>query len=360
MTSTRKITHQTKWALMTFGFILGFVNSSFAQDIRTTDYFINHQSVEPSYQENKLDPSVVIHVREVVLAGNERAAAKQGKVLLFLHGGVMPGYIAFDLDCCSMMRHFAAAGWDTFALDIEGYGLSSWPPAMDYPAHFKGKRPLVDSEVANDNVERVVEFISELRGIERLNILGWSLGASHTGPIYTIRNQDKVIKLVLYAPAYHTVGGTFEGFREYADGLTQGKTMVYFPASPSNLALFGSNAEIFNPAASPQMVAASADMDPRFGEQGGGIRWPNGRLVDVLNSVPTFDPSLISVPTLVIRGELDTWGTSADSRQLTKDLGSKVKEFKEIPGGSHLMQYETVALPFYKAVQDFLEAKVEE
>jgi alpha-beta hydrolase superfamily lysophospholipase len=65
------------------------------------------------------------------------------------------------------------------------------------------------------------------------------------------------------------------------------------------------------------------------------------------------------VPTLVIRGALDTFGTSQDCQLLTDELGSEVKQFVEIPAASHLVSFEKANLQFFKAVKDFLEAKVE-
>ena len=77
-------------------------------------------------------------MREVVLPGRERTVAQDGKVLLLIHGFSVPGYVAFDTDHenCSLMRYFARAGWDTFALDLEGFGLSTRPLVMDDPAAF--------------------------------------------------------------------------------------------------------------------------------------------------------------------------------------------------------------------------------
>ena len=108
-------------SLLFLGLPAAFANG--ASQLRTTDYFINHISKEPFYTENDLDPNVILHVREVVLAGRERSAAKDNKVLLLIHGGTFPGYIAFDLDYenVSMMRHFAKLGWDTFTVDLERF-----------------------------------------------------------------------------------------------------------------------------------------------------------------------------------------------------------------------------------------------
>ena len=70
------------------------LHSAVAEDadgLRVTDYFISHTSTEPFYAEQKLDPSVTLHVREVVLAGRERTVDQDGKVLLFNpdNGGVL-------------------------------------------------------------------------------------------------------------------------------------------------------------------------------------------------------------------------------------------------------------------------------
>jgi len=204
--------------LVVLGVLIAPIKHSLADEIVSNDYFLNHKSIEPFYEQYKLDPNVVIHVREVVLAGCERTAPMQGKILLFLHGYSTPGYIAFDLnhDNCSMMRYFARAGWDTFALDYEGHGLSTRPPLMDIPSAFLEAKAPIHSDVAINDVERVFNFISSLRGVNKVHILGWSLGASRTAPIYTIRNQDTVAKLVLFAPGYMSLGFA-EGMRERAD-----------------------------------------------------------------------------------------------------------------------------------------------
>jgi dipeptidyl aminopeptidase/acylaminoacyl peptidase len=90
---------------------------------------------------------------------------------------------------------------------------------------------------------------------------------------------------------------------------------------------------------------------------GGQVRYPAGRIADLLRFNPQFDASKITVPTLVIRGDLDTFGTIADSRQLVDELGSKTKKFVEIKGGSHNLPYERVSTEFFEAVRTFFEEK---
>jgi pimeloyl-ACP methyl ester carboxylesterase len=212
------------WFLATLIIIgFGFASGQYflihaADGIVCNDYYVNHKSIEPFYGQYKLDPNVVIHVREVVLAGGERTAPLQEKVLLLLHGEPTPGNVAFDLDYanCSMMRYLAREGWDTFAMDYEGYGSSTRPPLMDTPSAFPQAKAPIHSDVTVNNVERVVDFISNLRGVKKVHILGWSLGASREAPIYTIHSQDRVVKLVLFAPAYMNLG-IAEERRKWAD-----------------------------------------------------------------------------------------------------------------------------------------------
>jgi pimeloyl-ACP methyl ester carboxylesterase len=345
--------------LVIIGIFIVPVKCLYAVDIVTNDYFLNHKSIEPFYGQYKLDPNVVIHVREVVLAGRERTAPLQGRVLLFLHGYSIPGYISFDLNYkdCSMMRYFALAGWDTFALDYEGHGLSTYPPLMDLPSAFPEAKAPIHSDVAVNDVERVFSFISNFRGVNKVYVLGWSLGASRTAPIYTIRHQDTVAKLVLFAPGYKSLGFV-ESVRKQADFFDTKVRVIPSHPAVEGWYQFGSKKEIIVPGAFEACTEALLASDPKSGELGGSFRIPAGRLVDLLRNKPQFDASKITVPTLVIHGDLDTFSTTEDCTTLTNELGSKVKKFVEIPNASHEIPYEKANLQFFKAVKDFLEAKV--
>ena len=331
-----------------------------ADGIVRNDYYANHKSIEPFYGQYKLDPNVVIHVREVVLAGGERFAPLYGKVLLLLHGDPSPGNIAFDLDYanCSMMRYLAREGWDTFAMDYEGYGFSTRPPLMDMPSAFPEAKAPIHSDVTVNNVERVVDFISNLRGVKKVHILGYSLGASREAPIYTINNQDRVVKLVLWAPGYMNLGFNEEN-RKWADLMDTKTRVLTTRFSLERFFRFGSNNEIIIPGAFEAFRDAMLASDPKSGELGGSVRSPAGRAVDLLRTKPEFDASKIKVPTLVIRGALDTFSTQADSQLLTNELGSEVKRYVEIPNASHFIHYEKANIQLFKAVKDFLEAKIE-
>jgi pimeloyl-ACP methyl ester carboxylesterase len=346
-----------------FGFLMAprlLARATAAEALVTTDYFVSHTSSEPFYAQYKLDPQVVLHVREVVLAGRERTAPKEGKVVLLLHGLGTPGTAAFDLnhEQCSMMRSLAQAGWDTFALDFEGYGQSTRPLVMDAPAAFPDSKAPIHTEVTLSNVERAIEFIRTLRGVKQVALLGWSLAASREAPLYTLWHPEHVAKLVLWAPGYKSLGIN-EGARAQADDIETKSKMTLNRPTLEAWYRFGSKEEFLVPGAFESFRDAILASDPRAGELGGAVRVPGGRPVDLYRATQQFDASKITVPTLVIRGAHDTFATEQDNKLLVDQLGSKVKQYVEIPNASHFVQYEKANRQFYKAVTDFLDAKAE-
>jgi pimeloyl-ACP methyl ester carboxylesterase len=336
------------------------LHSAVAEDadgLRVTDYFISHTSNEPFYAEQNLDPSVTLHVREVVLPGRERTVAQDGKVLLLLQGYSTPGSVAFDTDHgnCSLMRHFARAGWDTFTLDLEGFGLSTRPPVMDNPDAFPDSKAPIRADVTLRDVERVVDFISALRGVEQVHMLGWSQGATVEAPLYAIRHPNKVARLVLYGVVYDNSMTPQEQQKSAADG--EAEKVFYSVPSRERWAGYGTKEEFIAAGcfeANRDLILAS---DPKSGELGGAVRVPAGRSVDEALADPYFEAAKISVPTLVIRGDADTVAQREDNQKLIAALGSTVKEYVEIPNGGHFLHFENVNIQFYQALQNFLEGE---
>jgi len=169
------------------------------------DRHVDHVSTVPAI----VDETVQLFVREKVKAGAENAP-----VVLMVHGGYWPGTMAFDFDYkdYSWMSALALAGFDVFTMDMTGYGFSS-RPLMDDPRNLSESdqaeilsdaQPsahafnLVTSDSETDDINRVVEFICELRGIDCVNLIGWSGGGIRTGT-YTVRHPEKVERLVIFA-----------------------------------------------------------------------------------------------------------------------------------------------------------------
>ena len=140
-----------------------------------------------------------------------------------VHGGVSPSTLAFDVEheSYSWMNYLARAGFDVFAMDMTGYGKSA-RPKMDDPCNVgaslqktlipntlkeacKPSYPyqLVNRQSEHDDLDRVIEYIRKLRGVAKVNLLGWSGGGYRTGT-YTSERPEKVDKLVIFASSNYS------------------------------------------------------------------------------------------------------------------------------------------------------------
>lgn len=190
-------------------------------EIVTIERFVPHVSTAPANKHQR----VGIYLRErYSLAAADRwesGQSREGRVVLFVHGGSVSSIPDYDLDYkdYSWMEYLAEAGFDTFAMDHTGYGRSPRPTmddacnmnpdnqklVMPHPLQaqcepsFKGGLSTVQSDW--DEIETVVDYIREMRGVDKVSLIGWSAGGTRTGG-YTARNPDKVDKLFLYAPGY--------------------------------------------------------------------------------------------------------------------------------------------------------------
>ncbi len=189
------------------------------REILTIDHYVRHRSTVPAIE----GETVQLYVRERVLDGVlARTADFEGRVVLFVHGAGTPAEVAFDVpyEDYSWMAYLASAGFDVFATDMTGYGRSTRPAAMNDPCNLSeeqraavlppaaaercepshpGQLTTVGSDWAD--IDAVVEYLRALRGVERVSLVGWSLGGPRAGG-YAAQNPEKVASVVLLAPAY--------------------------------------------------------------------------------------------------------------------------------------------------------------
>jgi pimeloyl-ACP methyl ester carboxylesterase len=162
-----------------------------------------------------------VYVRERVLAGTGlRQGARDGRVVLFVHGSGTPAEVAFDVPRgeYSWMAYRAQAGFDTFSMDATGYGRSTRPWPMNDPCNLEPAQQegLVDggpceasyprqlSTIASDwhDIDAVVDYLRALRDVEQVDLVAWSLGGPRAGG-YAAQHPEKVRRLVLLAPGYN-------------------------------------------------------------------------------------------------------------------------------------------------------------
>jgi pimeloyl-ACP methyl ester carboxylesterase len=152
-----------------------------------------------SYHVPARDPGIQLYVR------NKRPEAMTSftsdRILLFVHGATYPAETTFDLqlDGLSWMDYIAQRGYDVYLMDVRGYGRSTRPPEMARPA--TENRPIVHTDVAVKDFGTVVDHILARRGVTKINLIAWSWGTVIAGA-FTAQNNEKVERLVLYAPVW--------------------------------------------------------------------------------------------------------------------------------------------------------------
>src|SRR5258708_9697130 len=131
-----------------------------------------------------------IYLWEKHKAGLERTFAADGKVVLLVHGGTFSGRPDFDLQVrdYSLMDFLAKNNYDVWAIDIHGYGHSD-----------KTTKDWSSVQSAADDIAAAVEYITKVRGVRKVDLLGWSAGTQRAG-LFAMQHPDTVAKLILYAP----------------------------------------------------------------------------------------------------------------------------------------------------------------
>jgi len=255
-----------------------------------------------------------------------------------------------------------------FAMDMTGYGFSS-RPLMDDPANLppeyqdlliprtlEARRPatnpvrLVTSDSESDDIDRVVDFIREMRGVERICLLGWSGGGVRTGT-YTVRHPDKVAKLILFASSNYARDGTDMPpalLPEAGHPMTfQTRAVGIGERWEANIRCEGQ----VEPGIQAVVWRQTVLTDPVGASWGpGGLRAPT-RTYWGWN---TPAAATITVPTLVMAGEFDR--LFASNVEIYEDLGADSKVFLDIRCASHFMAWETQRRVLHRASREWLES----
>ena len=333
--------------------------SQAAGEILTIDRSVAQVSAVPAIAGQATRLFVREKVAASLIAGAEGHVA-EGKAILMVHGGFWPSEVAFDLEYpapagespYSWMAVLAGAGFDVFAMDLTGYGASS-RPMMDDPGNLapehqallipgtltQARAPsypycLATSESEAADIDRVVDCIRELRGVDRVSLIGWSGGGIRVGT-YTLRHPKKVARLVIWAssnyaddgphgpPANLPEPGVPMRFQDRATG--EGERWLPNVKRPGQVAS-GVMDAIWHQTYLSDSLGAS------WGP--GGLRAPT-RTVWGWNA---RSAGTLTAPTLVMVGEYD--GLAASNANLYRAVGAEEKIFLAIDGGSHFMTWE--------------------
>jgi pimeloyl-ACP methyl ester carboxylesterase len=303
------------------------------------------------------DPGIQLYIR------NKHPQAMTGfspeKIVLYVHGATYPAETAFDLQLNGMswMDYIARRGYDVYLVDVRGYGKSTRPPEMEQPADQNA--PIVRTDTAVKDVGSAVDFILKRRGVASINLLGWSWGTSIMG-WYTAQNNEKVSKLILYAPGWlrnapslTDSGDKLGAYRNVSMASAKARWLTGVPeAKVASLIPAGWFEKWADATLATDPVGSK--MNPPV------LRAPNGVVQDGREywgaGRPLYDPAAIRVPTLLVHAE---WDQDLPSYMLyayfEKLSNAPYKRYVQIGEGTHTVIMEKNRMQLFDAVQQFLD-----
>lgn len=293
---------------------------------------------------------------QLFLRNKRRASVTPSRSILLVHGATFPSVSLFDVDVdgFSFMDALAGTGLDVWALDVRGYGGSSRPAPMSGKP--EAGTPLVTAIEAERDVARAVEHIRQVRSIDVLTLLGMSWGGSVAG-LYASRHPDRLDALVLVAPLWLSskplrfdAGGEICSHRLVTVDAFKAAWLAAAPEERRDDLL---PAGLFE-----RWSAVTSATDPALPE--GTIRAPGGAVADVRHhwtaGHPLYDPTAITAPTLIVRGE---WDVDV-RRDMAADLfdrltGTPRRASIEIGGGTHMILMEPSRDLVLDGITSFME-----
>jgi pimeloyl-ACP methyl ester carboxylesterase len=264
---------------------------------------------------------------------------KKKGTILFVHGSSMASQPTFDLHVegrpfSSAMNYFAVLGYDTWCVDMEGYGRSS-------------KHRDITCDIANgaDDLTAATAYIQEYSGAGPMHMYGISSGALRAAA-FTERHPERVARLALDAFVW-----TGEGSPTLAD---RSKKLPEYRASTRRPIDYAFVQSIFNrdhpDCVEPKVVDAFAKAICALDDS-----MPNGTYIDMCSRLPLVDPEKIIVPTIILRGQYDGIASVTDLLKFFEKLPHNDKQFTVMEGISHASFQQKNYAMVYDILAAFLD-----
>ena len=243
---------------------------------------------------------------------------KRGTVL-FVHGSSMASQPTFDLTVpgrpdSSVMDWFARRGFATWCVDMEGYGRSD-------------KSRSINCDIANgaDDLAAATDYIEKTRAAGPLLVYGISSGALRAA-LFAERHPERVKRLALDAFVW-----TGDGSPTLAERKKRLPEFLAKTRRPIDRAFVHS---IFNRdhpgTAEDRVIEAFANAILALDSS-----MPTGTYVDMCSKLPIVDPTKITAPTVIMRGEYDGIASIQDLIAFFDRLPNPDKQFTVMPGIAH-------------------------
>jgi pimeloyl-ACP methyl ester carboxylesterase len=212
------------------------------------------------------------------------------------------------------MDYFVERGFDTWCVDMEGYGRSD-------------KKRDIHCDIANgaDDLEAASDYIMKTRGTKQFLVYGISSGALRAA-LFAQRHPGRVQRLALDAFVW-----TGEGSPTLAERRKKLPEFLKMKRRPMDRAFMRSIFTRDHPGcAEDRVIEAFADQVLALDDS-----VPTGTYVDMCSRLPVVDPEKITVPTIIMRGQFDGIAGFDDLAGFFKRLPNPDKQFAVMSGISH-------------------------
>ncbi|TAK80558.1 MAG: alpha/beta fold hydrolase [Betaproteobacteria bacterium] len=257
-------------------------------------------------------------------------------VVVLVHGSSTSARPTFDLAVpgkteYSMMDWFANRGFDTWAMDHEGYGKSTITERNS------------DVRCGVEDLQALMPLIEKHTGRKKVLMYGLSSGSLRAGAFAASR-PDAVERLVLDAFVWTGEGSPTLAKRK--EGVELFRTKSRRPISEAFIeSIFTRD----HPGLyEPEVAKACAAAQLAYGDS-----VPTGTYLDMTTNLPLVDPAAVRAPTLIVRPQHDGIATVEDLLGFFARLPSSDKQFIMIPDLTHASMFGIHRRRMWQAVLSF-------
>jgi pimeloyl-ACP methyl ester carboxylesterase len=285
----------------------------------------------------------------------ERPPGDDRRPVLYVHGATFSSAlsIAHRFDGVSWRDALNQAGFDVWAVDLQGFGGSDRYREMNAPAD--AHAPLCNAEDAAGQIEAAARFVLEHQGVSRLSLVSHSWGSMPAGR-FAGKHPAMVDRWVLFGPVARRPPRRYETapsgpawrsiavedqWKRFVEDVPAGDPPVlsrtHFDAWGEQYLDSDEGSRARDPAA---------------------VKVPAGPFNDILRAWHGelgYEPGLVQAPIALIRGEWDGVIPDEDARWLFNAFkASPIKRDIKIGRGTHLMHLEIMRAALYRETNTFL------
>lgn len=263
------------------------------------------------------DRSLFVWNKVVPVKADEEGAERPVVVLLPTASFSARAVWDLPLRDYSMMDAMARAGFDVFAVELGGYGLSSAP--TDIPAG--------GCKSAVRDLGLVLDEIAKQRGSAPVFLVGLSWG-SQVAASYSAQHPERLRGLVLYGHLWRSRFPEQAVRQAFGDGVFELNTRPIDEAAATGDFV----ADQFEPDV-PQAFAKFLSSQ--------GQHAPTGPIRDYVHELPVCQPAQLSMPTLMLYGRSEFVPPTEDPDQLAASQARRVEQrefYAQLPDAKHWIE----------------------